>query len=493
MSKKIQILKNGQLQDTLELESGTYALGRGADADIVLADSAVSKTHAVLSIEKDGFIVKDNGSSNGIFHQGKKFFEKRFKGDFEIEIKPFTINTGGNTGRDEAETSHAATDALRNFSINNIKLSIFLIFTLTMMLTILIGFAPLKKQTAAIQRQEVMKSGILLSRYLAEMNRPFLETGQNSMVRTSPIQLEDGVMYAFVLDLHGRIIAPHEKQGDFFNWSGLSNAFAGAKLKIEDGTQGEKIIFYPVQHQNETIGAAVIGFAYQQAAGGKTSGMGAVVFVLLAILFIIGLAMSFLLTRAFLNPLKSLYEEVEIAIKQSSTSINFKAPYKELEYLKRAFNRLLIRRGSSPSDFPTAAVATPQKPATGTSPGKEQASQAQATTKFPGLSPESADQQLEAISAPWCIINRESYTLVRFSDNFTPGLGTPDCKIGMHIIEALETDIIPAVSQMIDSESPDNQTNGQQIIHGDKTYTLRRINNGAEKNNVTLIFEDEVE
>ena len=87
---------------------------------------------------------------------------------------------------------------------------------------------------------------------------------------------------------------------------------------------------------------------------------------------------------------------------------------------------------------------------------------------------------------PWCIIDRDNYTLVKFSGNFAPGLGTPECSIGMHIIEALDTDIIPAVSQIIDSDGMDDQT----VMHGEKTYRLRRLPDKAGNNTVTLVFED---
>ena len=494
MKKEIQILKNGRLQKTLQLANGTYAMGRSADADIVLADTAVSKNHATLIIDNDSFHITDSGSSNGIFLYGKKFIEQTFKNSFEIEIKPFTIRTTDAVQPETDEKPGVVTDSIRNFSINNIKFSLFLIFGITMLLTVLIGYLPLKKQTASIARQEMLKSGILLTRYLAEMNRPFLESGQNTLVRTSPVRLEDGVIYAFVVDAHGQILAPHEKQGDFFDWSGLSNAFSGAKLKIDDGRQNEKIIFYPVVQQNKTIGAAIIGFAWQQTSGQQAFGMGALGFFLLGILFVIGLVMSHLLAKAFLNPLKSLYEEVEIAIKKGSNAIDYQAPYSELDDLKRAFNRLLMRKTSSSSSF-SSATGPIQTEATALPASPRDKKSLMATTDFPSPLPATPglgtmDEQLRELKAPWCIIDRENYTLLRFSDNFAPGLGTPECQQGMHIIEALETDIIPAVSQMIDSDDSDELT----VSHADKAYNLRRINmNGsdaAEKNKVILVFED---
>jgi len=162
MNKEIQILKNGRLQKTIQLANGTYTMGRSADADIVLADSAVSKNHATLTIDNENFHITDNGSSNGIFLQGKKFIEQTFKNSFEIEIKPFTIRTADAAQPETDEEPGVVADSIRNFSINNIKFSIFLIFGITMLLTVLIGYMPLKQQTESIARQEMLKSGILL-------------------------------------------------------------------------------------------------------------------------------------------------------------------------------------------------------------------------------------------------------------------------------------------------------------------------------------------
>ena len=109
----------------------------------------------------------------------------------------------------------------------------------------------------------------------------------------------------------------------------------------------KKIIFYPVIQQNQTIGAAIIGFAWKQSGGKNAAGMGALAVSLIAVLFAVGLAVSLMLARAFLSPLKTLYEEVEIAIKDGSTALTYRAPCQELDNLKRAFDRLLTRKNAS--------------------------------------------------------------------------------------------------------------------------------------------------
>jgi hypothetical protein len=310
--------------------------------------------------------------------------------------------------------------------------------------------------------------------------------------------VEDGVVYAFVVDGHGRIIAPREKQGDYVDWAGLSEAFADAKLKVEDGNQGEKIIFYPVIQQNQTIGAAILGFAWQQPGTDAASGMGILAICLIAILFVVGFALAHLLARAFLNPMKSLYEAVEIAIKNGAASLAYQAPYAELENLKRAFDRLLARKTAVSSSSNSYSNAPPAGFRTGDAVSDPQDIRqphtdngaAAATGPFPSVpaaSPsESSGASLQDLKAPWCVIDRENYVLVRCSDNFTSGLGTKDCQPGMHVIEALETDIIPAVSQLIDADD----AAPRPLTFGGKTYKMKRMNTANEKNNVTLVFED---
>jgi hypothetical protein len=507
MTTQIQILKNGALAQTRTLEDGSYTLGRSPSADIVLPDNAVSKTHALLTIDQDRISVTDKGSANGLFFQGRKIAEKTFDSHFEIDIKPFTLRT---TAEDMPESDEAAVQkisAIRYFSINNIKVSLFLIFAVIMLLTVLIGYFPLKQKTASIARQEKLKSGILLTRYLAEMNRPFLAEEQHTQVRTSPVRMEDGVIYAFVVDARGRIIAPREKQGDYVDWTGLSGAFADAKLKVEDGKQGEKIIFYPVIQQDQIAGAAILGFAWQQTGTAAASGMGFLAILLIAILFGIGFIMAHLLARSFLSPMKSLYEAMEIAIKNGATALAYEAPYTELENLKRTFDRLLARKAAASSPEPYSQnVSSSGNPAAAPQlenqisesrkapqPSRDNAAAAE-TGPFPSIRAEdradsaskSSDGSTKDLKAPWCVIDRENYVLVRCSENFKPGLGTKDCQPGMHVIEALETDIIPAVSQLIDADDSAPQT----LTIAGKTYQMKRTNTPNEKNTVMLVFED---
>lgn len=482
MSRTLHIIRDGRVVSTLEPAGGAHTIGRDPASDIALTDAAVSKNHATLIITDDKVTIKDNNSANGVFLKGKKISEHSFSGGFEFEIKPFIIRSAG-AEADSAVQSGKGKDGFPTLRITNIKASVFALVVAVMLCTLLIGYLPLKQQVGAIHRREILKNGIVLGRYLAEMNRPALAAKQPGKARISPIEKEDGVIYAFVVDPHGRIIAPQEKQGDFFNWKGLAPALQGGRLSMDDGPRDEKIIFYPVTQGNRTLGAAIIGFAHARVAETSVPGFGATGYLLIVVLLGISMGVAHLLVRAFLDPLRQLHEEMEIAIKEARGRLNFTAPYPEIDNLKRTFERLLMRK---------AALSE-----TGTPPSVGEAASANAGIQDPATpdpnvpaqppgSGGSIEERLHGITVPWCIIDRENYTLRRFSNDFAQNLGIPGCKEGLHVIEAFDTDMIQVVSQLMDAPADQEVT----MDHPDGKHLLRRFSDPADPDHIAMIFED---
>lgn len=474
MAKELHILKNGLVLEIRCLEDGVYRIGRDASADIVLADAAVSKTHALLTIEQDRLIIKDAGSSNGIFHGGKKITEQTFTNRFDIDIKPFILRSADAEPPENHSKAINFLDKLKAIGLANTRASLFVLIFSIMLLTLLIGYLPLKSQAASAQRRESLKTGVLLGRYLAEMNRPFLADDNRALVRTAPVSEEDGVIYAVVVDADGRIIAPPEKQGDFFKWDGLAQAFKGGKLAVSDGPQNEKIIFYPVRQQANALGAAIVGFAGGQTAG---LGMGAAGYFLLTILCCLSMLVAYAMARVFLSPLTALNEQVEVAIKEGRGSIDFDAPYTELGHLKRSFDRLLIRKPAS-AQPPTQERGYP-------APAAAKGTQPKTAAPSPTGGATSAMPRLDENSGPWCVIDRETYTIQKISGNFNKLLGAPERREGMHVIEAFDADMIQAVSHLMETDTDESQT----LALENGACTIRRIHDPARQNHVILIFE----
>ena len=55
-----------------ECLTGTVTLGRGADSDVIVNDYSVSRRHARIESEGDGWVVEDLGARNGTFLDGTR-------------------------------------------------------------------------------------------------------------------------------------------------------------------------------------------------------------------------------------------------------------------------------------------------------------------------------------------------------------------------------------------------------------------------------------
>ncbi len=485
MSRTLYIIRDGRVESTLEPKNGIYTVGRDPASDIVLSDPAVSKNHATLSFEDDTIIIRDNNSANGVFFAGEKITEHTFFDNFEVEIKPFIIRSAG---ADAAAPGPAGekNPGWPSVKLTNIKISVFALVAVIMLGTLLIGYLPLKREVADIHRREILKNGIVLSRYLAEMNRPALTKNQFDQARISPVEKEDGVIYTFVVDAHGRIVAPPEKQGDFFNWKGLTPALEGNGLVIDDGPRDEKIIYYPITQGGRTLGAAIIGFAHSHIAEKTVPGFGVSGYLFLMILFGIGIAIAYLLVKAFLSPLRQLHEEMEVAIKEGGGRLNFEAPYPEIDNIKRTFERLLMRK-ASPSDTQRPSLREPSKKSPTNKPIFHDPIPGDENAPLPSPDPKpSMSARLKRLKAPWCVIDRENYTLSGFSDDFSGTFGLAGCKNGMHVIEAFDTDMVQVVSQLMDAPADEEIT----LDHPDGNHLLRRIYDPTEPTHMALILED---
>src|SRR5688500_17530830 len=70
---KLVIASGPDFGREVPLAQGTYRIGKEAGNEIVLSDSAVSRTHLLLEVLRDGVRLTDNNSTNGCFHDGVRF------------------------------------------------------------------------------------------------------------------------------------------------------------------------------------------------------------------------------------------------------------------------------------------------------------------------------------------------------------------------------------------------------------------------------------
>jgi len=66
-------------------------IGRGRGADMVIAEATISRAHAAIGFDTEGFYVQDLGSTNGTMVNGSKVERQLLKSSDEIQMGRLVI------------------------------------------------------------------------------------------------------------------------------------------------------------------------------------------------------------------------------------------------------------------------------------------------------------------------------------------------------------------------------------------------------------------
>ena len=66
------VLVQGNEQKNIVLNRTPFSVGRKVDKDLVIADPRVSRDHALIVLEEEGFFLVDQGSKHGTFVNGER-------------------------------------------------------------------------------------------------------------------------------------------------------------------------------------------------------------------------------------------------------------------------------------------------------------------------------------------------------------------------------------------------------------------------------------
>ena len=113
-SIRVVALKGDEPVGAWEFEKDTVTIGRSKTADVRLDDSAISRVHCIVEVREAGVFIKDNGSRNGIWINGRRVTEGLVSPRDEVIVERFRLKTymvwGQNTAankfndRDEVKT-----------------------------------------------------------------------------------------------------------------------------------------------------------------------------------------------------------------------------------------------------------------------------------------------------------------------------------------------------------------------------------------------------
>lgn len=88
---ELVIRRPGQPDRVVHLKRGTHMVGRGADTDVILDDTGVSRRHAQIVVDEDGVLIEDLNSANGTYVAGQAITRRRVTSDDEVVVEPFTL------------------------------------------------------------------------------------------------------------------------------------------------------------------------------------------------------------------------------------------------------------------------------------------------------------------------------------------------------------------------------------------------------------------
>ena len=75
----------------VQIDRERIVIGRGRKADLALAEATISRAHAALGFDADGFFVQDLGSTNGTLVNGARIDRQRLKNEDEIQMGKLVI------------------------------------------------------------------------------------------------------------------------------------------------------------------------------------------------------------------------------------------------------------------------------------------------------------------------------------------------------------------------------------------------------------------
>lgn len=107
----IRVYLNDVQIEQIKFNNGQLIIGRDPNCDVVIDNAGVSLRHAVIEKNKDGvFVIRDKGSTNGVFVNGKKVDQQTLKYWDEIQIYNYILKFMAVSGLQESADPDLARD-----------------------------------------------------------------------------------------------------------------------------------------------------------------------------------------------------------------------------------------------------------------------------------------------------------------------------------------------------------------------------------------------
>lgn len=370
-----------------ELEDGENTIGRGDDCGVVIPVNGVSKRHLSITVTNDVAYLKDLGSSNGTFVNGKIARRVTIKDKDKIalpdvilqvvHVKEKRVVIKKKVTTEEEEEKHFLQPTTEPKNIADRILHIFkyklmpvihginqeyewrvlfgIMTTVFVLLNVTLTILPILQDSKKILLHEVARRGGQYADEISRTNFRALEQGKLDQVNTAFLEKDESIDSYELFDLEGRIVMPISKRNEYIsdpysvsvlNWSKKNqNTEDAVKQEIGGGKIGigkNILAFNPRTGSTEPVGVIAIKFApksllLEAANSSKAYFESIITSALVAILFF---GVVYYLT---LRPLEEIKYQMEEAIRGKRRSIEGDLLFNELQFLKDGINGLVQR------------------------------------------------------------------------------------------------------------------------------------------------------
>jgi DNA-binding NtrC family response regulator len=83
---RLVMLRGPEPGHTFELKAGETRIGKGPDNDVVIPDATVSRAHCVVVRDRDAYLLKDLGSTNGTFIEDERIREAFLRPGVRVRV-----------------------------------------------------------------------------------------------------------------------------------------------------------------------------------------------------------------------------------------------------------------------------------------------------------------------------------------------------------------------------------------------------------------------
>lgn len=374
------------------VQDGQHSIGRNSQNEIVLQSGNVSKKHCVLVASNGQLIVRDQGSANGTFVNGKLASERVVEsgdrisvGEFVFEISQSSslpavqnsnvlqfpaMHSGGvplpSHGIPASSEVHAEvmpTDPIGKakfffekfvmpyfYGMNERYewrfVSVFLLFVF-MCLNLFVSVSPLVDSHERALTREIAKRANVMAREIADKNTAALAAKQESKTDIGILDRAEAVRTAYLIDLESRIIAPATKANQYFTVGPEATFAVRARALFVNGRESgivEKIdattvvavepvkVLNPQLGKNQVVALAVVALDTTLANPGAGE-MSLVYAYTLILTGMIGFVIFYILYRVTLKPLEIMNQRIDQALKGEPVEMKSPVYFEELDSL----------------------------------------------------------------------------------------------------------------------------------------------------------------